>query len=163
MFLLVINGLDHPRGSLSSNCLLTLRVTLLEKKPDQTNPKPPNNLEAFKGCKWISIHFPVYKNWVVLNNLLNCRTISSNALDFSVPFQRGSLCWEGGLQCRFVSTGCAGDPAATFLSSVWCSRLLGAAWGSSQSSAGRRPSRHGAGCLFSKPLYLRLLVRLMLG
>lgn len=130
MFLLVINGLDHPRGSLSSNCLLTLRVTLLEKKPDQTNPKPPNNLEAFKGCNWISIHFPVYKNWVVLNNLLNCWTISSNALDFSIPFQRVSLCWEGGLQGWLVSTGCGGTrlpPSWVVCGALGCWGLPGGA------------------------------------
>lgn len=108
MFVLVINGSDHPKGSLSSNCLLALRVTLLEEK------KPPNrdktsqhnssasHLEAFRGCEWISIHFPVYKNQVVLNNLLSCWTVLSKVLDFPLPppFPLPErcfvlLCWVG--------------------------------------------------------------------
>lgn len=155
---------DHPRGSLSSNWPLTLRVATLEKKTTRPKQWPQHNrfashLEAFKGCKWISIHFPVYKKQVVLNDLLNCWTISTNALDFPPLPER--LCVLGGRAARpgrFHSGW--GGPGCHF--PEWCV-VLGAAWGSSQSSAGGRPSQHGAGCLFSKSLYLRLLVRLMLG
>lgn len=147
-----------------------LWVALVGEKKTQQNKtyqhiRFTSHLEAFRGCKWISIHFPVYKKQVVLNDLLNCWTISYNALDFPAPFQPGCLCWERGRAARSVCfhSGECGHPAAAFLSAGWCSGLLDAAWGSSQASADGRAARHGASCLFSKPLYLRLLVKLMLG
>lgn len=42
------------------------------------------------------------------------------------PFQRGCVCWEGGLQDCFFSI-VRGKLAATFLSGVWCWGLLGGA------------------------------------
>lgn len=180
MLVLVINGSDHPRGSLLSNCLLTLIVALLKKNIKKhkqikttnkqtkiikkTNPnwnktfqhnRFASHLETFKG---ISIYFLVNKNQVVLNDLLNCWAVSGNALDFFPLPER--LCVLGGRAARLFFLHSARETGCHL--PEWCV-VLGAARGSSQSSAGGRPSRHGAGCLFSKPLYLRLLVRLMLG
>lgn len=165
-----MNGLKHPRSSLFSHCPLALSCLSRKKKPQQNKSyqhfRFASHLEAFRGCEGISIHFPVYKNQVVLNDLLNCWTISYKARDFPAPFQRGSSCWERGRAARSVCfhSGECGHPAAALLSGGgWCSGLLDAAWGSSQASADGRAARHGASSLFSKPLYLRLLVRLMLG
>lgn len=147
MLVLVINGSDHPRGSLLSNCLLTLIVALLKKnikkhkqikttnKQTKIIKKPnPNwnktfqhnrfasHLETFKG---ISIYFLVNKNQVVLNDLLNCWAVSGNALDFFPLPER--LCVLGGRAARLFFSIVRGKLAATFLSGVWCWGLLGGA------------------------------------
>lgn len=76
-----------------------------EKKKKRDPSGFVSHLEAFKECKWISIHFPVYKNQVVLTELLNCWTKQCTFFFFKFPFRRGCLCWEGGLQACFVPLG----------------------------------------------------------
>lgn len=125
-----------------------------------------SHLEAFKGCKWISIHFPVYKNQVVLTELLNCWT-KQCAFFFFLNSLSGEAVCAGREGCKLALFPWGGRKVSATSLSRGVLSGAGGCWGAARRPAARTQECmqsvwRGAACLFSKPLYLRLLVRLVL-
>lgn len=108
MFILVINGLNHPRRTLFSSCPLAL--SCFSRKTNKQTSKQQNKtyqhirfasyLEAFRGCKGISIRVLVYKN--CSKRLAKLLTLDKMPwISLPLPREAGCAGSEGGLQARF--------------------------------------------------------------